>query len=444
MTKLYPANANPEKRFFVSLLTRDISLIDAVIDLTDNSVNAAMKASDNKFNTSKDFEKLIPQKTSKPAVSISVTISEKKISIVDNAGGIDFDSAEEDIFRFGHPEATGTSKDRLSVYGIGMKRAVFKIGNKIKIASDHVDGGFDLDLNVQSWVDDPAPPPWHFDIAKRSPAAKSKCGTEIGITELREDVRRRISDGRFVESLVEKLSAVYAYFIGRIISISVNGRDVAATNFDVGNNNTTDSFKFGDVTYSITAGIAQSKGESFKDASAGWFVFCNGRTVIYADKTRLTGWSAELPIFQPKHRPFMGLVFFVSKDPEELPWTTTKGSINEDSLLWQEAKRHMIVMGRTVTSFLDKVYSDSGTTIDRTEMSKLSGPPTDAFSAATSAKTVFKPPQKKGPKEVKIQYNAKESDIQKIRKHLSKPNLSGSEVGRYTFTHFLTNEVGSE
>ena len=66
MTKLYAANANPEKRFFVSLLTRDISLIDAVIDLTDNSVNAAMKASDNKFNTSKDFEKLIPHKTSKP------------------------------------------------------------------------------------------------------------------------------------------------------------------------------------------------------------------------------------------------------------------------------------------------------------------------------------------------------------------------------------------
>jgi hypothetical protein len=62
MTRLFEANANPEKRFFVSLLTRDISLIDAVIDLTDNSVNAAMKAADNKFATSKDFEKLIPHR----------------------------------------------------------------------------------------------------------------------------------------------------------------------------------------------------------------------------------------------------------------------------------------------------------------------------------------------------------------------------------------------
>jgi len=444
MTRLFEANANPEKRFFVSLLTRDISLIDAVIDLTDNSVNAAMKAADNKFATSKDFEKLIPHRTSKPPVRIEVTISEKKISIVDNAEGIDFTSAKEDIFRFGHPEDSVTGRDRFSVYGIGMKRAVFKIGNKIKIISDHNSGGFSLDLDVQNWVNDPAPPPWHFEIAKRPGAPKTRCGTEIDVTELKENVQRRISDGRFIGNLVEKLSAVYAYFIGRIISISVNGREVAATNFDVGENNSADSFKFGDVTYSITAGIAQLKGDNFKDANAGWFVFCNGRTVIYADKTKLTGWSTELPIFQPKHRPFMGLVFFVSKDPEELPWTTTKGSINEDSLLWQEAKRHMIVLGRTVTSFLDKVYSNNGTTVDREEMSQLSGPATDAFSAATAAKRVFSPPQKRGPREVKIQYNAKEPDIERVRKHLSKPNLSGSEVGRYTFNYFLTNEVGSK
>jgi len=87
-----------------------------------------------------------------------------------------------------------------------MKRAVFKIGNKIKIVSDHLDGGFDFDLNVQKWVEDPAPPPWHFDIAKRYPVSKNKCGTEIDVTDLKEDVRRRISDGRFIESLIEKLS----------------------------------------------------------------------------------------------------------------------------------------------------------------------------------------------------------------------------------------------
>lgn len=208
-TTLYEANANPEKRFFVSLITRDISLVDAIIDLTDNSVNAAMKSSGSNFNSSKDFQNLLlSQKPQKASMHIDVIISEKKISIHDNAGGIDFKSAEDDVFRFGHPEADKVTKDRLSVYGIGMKRAVFKIGNKVKIASDHRDGGFYLDLDVARWVDDPKPLPWHFDIQKRTPAGKSKCGTQIEVTDLYEDVRRRISDGRFIDSLVEKLSVV--------------------------------------------------------------------------------------------------------------------------------------------------------------------------------------------------------------------------------------------
>jgi hypothetical protein len=37
------ADARPEKRLFISLITRDISLIDACLDLTDNSINAALE-----------------------------------------------------------------------------------------------------------------------------------------------------------------------------------------------------------------------------------------------------------------------------------------------------------------------------------------------------------------------------------------------------------------
>jgi hypothetical protein len=43
------ANANPEKRLFISLLTRDISLIAAFLDLIDNSVNAAVESSSDRL-----------------------------------------------------------------------------------------------------------------------------------------------------------------------------------------------------------------------------------------------------------------------------------------------------------------------------------------------------------------------------------------------------------
>ena len=57
------ANANPEKRLFISLITRDISLTDAVIDLMDNSVNAAMKSVRNSFETAADFHKVFQEGT---------------------------------------------------------------------------------------------------------------------------------------------------------------------------------------------------------------------------------------------------------------------------------------------------------------------------------------------------------------------------------------------
>ena len=42
MTNSLTADASPEKRLFISLLTRDISLVAAFLDLIDNSINAAL------------------------------------------------------------------------------------------------------------------------------------------------------------------------------------------------------------------------------------------------------------------------------------------------------------------------------------------------------------------------------------------------------------------
>jgi hypothetical protein len=443
MAKLYEAEASPEKRLFISLITRDISLIDAIIDLTDNSVNAAMKRSSNPFASTKDFERYLRATQRNPLAHIDVKISDRKISVTDNAGGIEFESARSDTFKFGHAADGADARDRLSVYGIGMKRAIFKIGNKVKIISDHEDGGFALDLDVAAW--EKKPPPWHFDIAKRVAASRPKCGTEIEVTELYSEVKRRVADGIFIDALRDKLSRVYSFFLGRLITLSVNGKPISATHFDVGDRFAHDGFEAADVSVGITVGIARSVSDNYKAENAGWYVFCNGRTVIYADKTNLTGWTggggASLPIFQPKHRPFLGLVFFVSEDPEALPWSTTKGTLNEDSLVWQQAKRLMITLGKEVIGVLDKRYGDSGTEIDRSEMAELAGRPTNAFSTASSTKRSFKIERRTPPAETKISYKAKESDIQKVRKHLGKPAMTAPAVGRHTFEYFLENEI---
>lgn len=443
MAEMIPADASPEKRLFIGLLTRDIPMAAAFLDLIDNSINAAVEIFSEKLKTADDYLAVFADDTIKPTINIDLNISQNKVEISDTAKGISAETAQSHVFKFGRPKEERHPEDRLSVYGIGLKRAMFKLGNKIVMRSDHVDGGFDLDLDVAKWERDRSQP-WTFQISARDPASPDACGTSIVITQLYEDVKRRISDGVFEGQLRESIAKTYSYFLAKFVTISVNGKPVEGVNIELGNNHTSEKFPYGDVTCAITAGIGVPQAGAFRDRSSGWFVFCNGRAVVSADKSPLTGWGgAGLPIFQPKHRPFLGTVFFVSEDGEQLPWTTTKSAINEDSGLWQLAKRHMITVGRAVVSFLDGRYTDEGTEIASKELQEASGTERISVLAAAVAKPqTFRPPPKPAPTTTSIQYQARVEHVKKIATYLKRPAMSGSDVGRYTFQYFLRNEVG--
>ncbi len=438
------ADASPEKRLFVSLLTRDIPLVAAFLDLIDNSINAAVEPISSRLLTAGDYLELFEDQTVIPAVEIRLNVSEKSVEITDNAAGIDANTAANYVFKFGRGAVGHHEGDRLSVYGIGLKRAIFKLGNSIIMTSEHVKGGFNLRLNVAKWAEDTRQP-WTFDITGRSPVDSNQTGTKISVTDLYDDTVRRLSDGVFLDQLRDSIAKTYAFYISKFVTIYVNDEVVPGTNLEIGKNHASDVFSVGDVSCAITAGIGTPQGGSFRDRSSGWFIFCNGRTVISADKTPLTGWGgAGLPIFQPKHRPFLGTVYFVSKNVELLPWTTTKSAINEDSAIWQEAKRHMTTVGRIVVSFLDSRYTDEGTEVASADLQQAAGERVNIISASVSQKQSFKPPKRPPPENMKIQYNAKIADVRRIESYLGSPGMGGSAVGRHTFNHFLRNEAGEE
>ncbi len=440
MADKIPADASPEKRLFISLITRDISLVDAFLDIIDNSINAALEPLAPNLRTADDYQRLLANSNLKPKVQIDITVEPTKIVVRDTAPGISSEMAAKHVFKFGRGEADADASDRLSVYGLGLKRAMFKCGNKIDITSDHKKGGFNLDLNVEKW-EKLKQEHWAFEITSRLPAKKS-FGTRIVITDLHDEVLRRLNDGLFLNQLRDKISRTYSFFIGRIVDINLNASKITKESFEIGGNYASEKFQSGKVSCNITAGFASTKGDNFRDRNAGWFVFCNGRAVLFADKSTLTGWGGSgLPIFQPKHRPFLGTVFFVSADTEALPWTTTKSSVNEESAVWQEAKRHMVTTGRVIVDFLDRRYTGEGTDITPSDMQEASGGHVSMLTAAVSKQREFKPPTRPGPKTLRIQYQAKVEDIKKIENYLRKPGLGGSEVGRYTFNYFLKNEI---
>jgi hypothetical protein len=440
MAQTIPAAASPEKRLFISLITRDLSLAAAFLDIIDNSVNAALEPLASHLNTADDYQKILANPRLKPSVTIDITIGTAKIVVKDTAPGISAEVAEKHVFKFGRAETGENKKDRLSVYGIGLKRAMFKCGNKIAIQSDHAKGGFDLKLDVKEWQE-LRTEPWTFDITPRPPA-RNNSGTQITITDLYPDVIHRLSDGLFLNQLRELIAKTYSFFIDRIVVINVNNLKIDSELFEIGENYSSHKLKSNGVSCNITAGIAVVKGDTFRDRSAGWYVFCNGRTVFSADKSVLTGWGSGLPIYQPKHRAFLGTVFFVASDPEDLPWTTTKSSINEESAIWQEARRYMVSVGRIITGFLDRRYTEDGTEVASSALQSAAGTPVKMLTAAVAQQRTFNPPRASSAKTTRIQYSADVADIKKIESYLRRPGMGGSEVGRYTFQHYLKNEVG--
>jgi hypothetical protein len=438
------ASAQPEKRLFISLLTRDISLVDAVLDLIDNSINSAIIVSREKLTNPKDYISLLQRNLGHPGIpTVTIDVGAREFSIADTCGGIPLKLAEDQVFRFGREEPDESDEsehaDRLSVYGIGLKRAIFKIGDHVKITSAHPKGGFEMDLHVKDWERKPQIK-WQIPITPYDGKLDGNYGTLINITKLFPDIARRIEDGTFASDLITRISKTYSYFLQRVVRIIVNGTDIGPLDISFGKNTASKTFELDTVSCVVLAGIGAPKGKFHTAEVAGWYVFCNGRAVAFADKTPLTGWGTFLPHFQPKHRPFVGLVFFTSENPERLPWNTTKSSINQESAVWQHALRIMGAVGKQITSYLDARYSEDGTEITIDELSKVAGKPESAFKSVSSSSRTFT--YKRTKKDTtSIQYKVKITEIEEIRSYLGRRTMSNGEVGRYTFDYFLDDVV---
>ena len=125
------------------MFTRDISLEDCLLDLIDNSIDSHL------VRKNIEIAPLIfgNHRGTRSRGSIKVRCSEERIQVSDDCGGIDYRDALTNVFCFGHDPAGDKSK-RLGAYGIGLKRAMFKMGEQIDIRSQTSDNGFEMSLNV--------------------------------------------------------------------------------------------------------------------------------------------------------------------------------------------------------------------------------------------------------------------------------------------------------
>jgi len=445
------ANAHPKKRFFIEMFTRDIPLLDCVLDLIDNCVDGLARTgrlqmytiSDDIFGKSSNKA---PCDADRPHVRVEFDTQHFRIS--DNCGGIDYKYALEDVFNFGH--STTRSKEYLGVYGVGMKRALFKMGDSFEIDSKTVNNGFKCKLDIINWMDkDATMGDWTIPLTETHAAKSPKqAGTEIIVSPLKKEVANLLASPSFESDLSKAISRVYAFLVGKHLKISVNNVDIEPFNIPLGKpregKTSYEEFKHDDVKVRIFATLTSAAHERPTKDNSGWYVACNGRLVLVADTSEITGWGVgAMPIWVPKYTAFIGFVFFESKNALELPWTTTKRGVNRESEVYRKAISRMAVLARPILSFCNRKYGkdEDQEPIER-EIARQMKPTTLASLVRKegSAFEIVVPKEQKTKTTIRVQYDASISDIEKVRKHLRKPRMGAGTIGEHTFNYFLRQE----
>jgi hypothetical protein len=431
------ALASPLRAFFVQMLVKDVSLTSAILDLVDNCIDGATR-----LRGAGDLDDLW----------VKLTISPKEFIIEDNCGGISVDIAKNYAFRFGRdPKSTLTSRG-VGLFGVGMKRAIFKIGEIFSIESISIKEKWNVDVKVEEWLNNPSDS-WTFPIEEyilAEPTPENNRGTKIRISKLSEGVEAQFGSSSFLVRLSNEIASRHDAFLRRHLNIKVNNKSVVGTEI---------TFKYiperlvpihleyqNGVSYRIFAGVSESD-----PLKAGWYIYCNGRMVVKADQTELTGWGElgvpaggpKIPRMHHQYARFRGCTYFESDDPRRLPWKTTKDGIDVELPLYQRVKLQMQTIARPVINFLNEVDKENEEpneekrVLTRLLLQAQLKLPSDLPESETFH--YIKPaPQPKRPENALIQFYRPKDQLEIMKKCLRL--TSAKAVGEHIFDWYLENE----
>jgi len=451
-------NAAPTKELFISMLVRDVTLRDAIGDLLDNCIDGALRLRPNG-----DYREL--------KVEIELDTSNDYFKINDNCGGIPVEIARNHAFRFGRSNFKAQHTEHsVGVFGIGMKRALFKLGKKFRIESIAENSSFEMDVDVDQWkdlkVDDIES--WQFVFSKfeeglKKEYSEDKRGTKITVTNLNADVIESFKTDQDMDELIKELEREHLYSIDRGLKITINKRTLKAPELSMLVSNEIKPAIWenlsGKVKVRIVAGVSEQEKYG---PNGGWYIFGNNRLILGPDHTDKTGWGAKKPIRIPEYHSqfyrFRGFVFLEAKDPRDLPWNTSKTNMDLDSPVHRTVLQQMIVMMRTVIDFLNGLHDEKNDyekgliksmplqkAVDTSKSYSLDDVLT---TKKLTSKEIFthpepaKPIASNKPKPIWIRFEVSSEEHEAIKEYFGKDN--SSELGREIFDYFFVREIGTK
>jgi hypothetical protein len=288
---------------------------------------------------------------------VRIELSADRFRIRDNCGGIPLEIATEYAFRFGRPPEAVSLPHSVGQFGVGMKRALFKMGDHFTIESRTQSEHFIVEVDVPDWANEET---WSFPIESESRplTAEEQAGTEVVVDHLHEEVASEFATANFAARLEAELRRTHERWIREKLQIYVNNRKLEAAGGTLLVSEVIwphhRRFSFNGaarVDVELFAGLGQADEKN----AGGWYVYCNGRLVVGPDRSSVSGWGSGpgLPAFHNQYALFRGYAFFDSEDASRVPWTTTKDGIDTSSRVFHRAQPYMLDAMRPVIAFLN-------------------------------------------------------------------------------------------
>ena len=438
-TSVQYVNALPTKAFFVTMLTKDVSLPSAIMDLIDNSIDGALRLRGEEPLT---------------GLEVHITISGNKFAIQDNCGGIPLDIARKYAFRFGRADDAPPFENSVGLFGVGMKRAIFKLGRSFQVHSESSDSSFRVDVDVDRWQQEKK---WGFPlrigIVDSGLSGGKATGTRIKVNRLFPGVAEQFELSRFIARVQTEISAKHQAYLERGLTIRVNRRLLVGTTVKLAYlpghlRPAYEERHYDGVSVKLFSGVGEAGRQARREA--GWYVYCNGRMVVMADQTELTGWGSlgtrRVPRYHHQFARFRGCAFFTSRVSSKLPWNTTKDGLDVEASLYRTTRLRMASHMRPVINFLNALdkeleYTDEGKRVLTNMLGRAQYAPALSLPSAAVAEEFYcqsPPPAPPQPETTRIRYTRLKSEVAALKRVLRV--RTNQAVGEKTFDWYLENE----
>jgi hypothetical protein len=354
-------HAGVSENYLEHSLTTDITVLESIFDLIDNSIDAARdhmlsgKYECDMYGLPKDYS----------GYSISIRLSGKCISILDNCLGFDELTLTQKTF-----VTADTSNHRFGIghYGLGLKRSLLKFGSSYALSSDNGEVAFKMRFDGKK-LSGNVP----FPVGVYNSSGKRK--TLFIVSNIKPDILYEIQNKSWFENALEKVAARYAVYINKGLEINFSNefhemQERIQADLPTIRKNSKFSpvnlpLKIEGVQIFIEAGVhSQYTFPTEKDTYSrslnltltdyyGLYFICNDRVIVSSSTEKEHGWKTK---WHSEYNGFVCIVRFVSEDSGKMPWNTFKTALRTDGVLFMQLKDKLQPIADNYRSSIKKLY----------------------------------------------------------------------------------------